>query len=199
MRKEKLEELKKLIEGLTTLEKDKIDTTGDFIKSDTYDCYLANGKIIRREQLIKGSIDGSAVIILPVTEEHNILLVVEPRVFTKRTVGVGLPAGYIEPNETKEEAAKRELMEETGYIPENLIELGSFYQDAGCSSAYNTCFLATGCKKIGPTHFDKDEYVETFICTYSETLELIDKGFIEDGNALLTIEKAKVYQKGGRL
>ena len=118
MRKEKLEELKYYIEELKTIK--LVNTSGTFLKSEAYDCILNNGITIKREKLIKGNNDGSAVIIMPVTYNNEILTVVEPRVFTKETVGIGFPAGYIEEGEKTWESAKRELLEETIFI--NLLK-----------------------------------------------------------------------------
>ena len=117
MRKEKLEELKYYIEELKTIK--LVNTSGTFLKSEAYDCILNNGIIIKREKLIKGNNDGSAVIIMPVTTNNEILTVVEPRVFTKETVGIGLPAGYIENGEYPQDSALRELREETGMTLKN--------------------------------------------------------------------------------
>ena len=50
---------------------------------------------------IKNGKDGSAAIILPITNENSTILVVEPRVLTKSGVGISLPAGYIEEGEEK--------------------------------------------------------------------------------------------------
>lgn len=196
MRKEKLEELKTYIEELKVIKLEKQDLKGEFLKSEVYDCTLNNGEIIRREKLVKGNNDGSAAVILPVTKDNDIVLTVEPRVFTKRTVGVGVPAGYIETGEDPIIAATRELSEETGYVPENVISLGGFYQDMGVSSAYNRLFLATGCEKKNEQHLDESEFIRYFTCTYDEALELIDMEYIQGCNAILTLTKAKKYMKG---
>ena len=112
MRKEKLEELKQYVEELKTFKFTK--TNGMFLKSEAYNCTLNNGVVIKREKLIKGNNDGSAVIIMPVTTDNEILTVIEPRVFTKETVGVGLPAGYIEQEEDVKDSALRVLRLEGG-------------------------------------------------------------------------------------
>lgn len=191
MRKEKLEELKQYIEELKTIKFNK--TSGTFLKSEGYNCTLNNGVIIKREKLIKGNNDGSAVIIMPVTNSNEILTVIEPRVFTKETVGIGLPAGYIEKGEDVKYSALRELREETGYITENIIKIDSFYQDEGCSSAYNHIFLALNCIKKYPQQLDKDELIKYMLFSYEELEELEQLGYIKGGNTKLALAKTKKY------
>lgn len=195
MRKEKLDELEIIIDGFKTLKKERLNKEARFIKSEVYSCSLNNGKIITREKIVKNEKDGSAAIILPVTLENNVILTVEPRVFSKRTVGIGIPAGYIEEGEDPYVAALRELEEETGYVPNKMISLGGFYQDMGCSSAYNEAFIAMGCEKKTNQHLDPGEYIKYFDCTYEEALELIDMGYIEGCNAIITLGRAKRYMK----
>lgn len=191
MRKEKLEELKYYLEALKTIEIIKKNKEPTFIKSEVYECRLQNGEIITREKLLKGGSGGSASIVLPLTTEKEVILVVEPRVFTKRTVGVGLPAGYIEKGENAKFSALRELQEETGYTSNEIIYLGGFYQDMGCSSAYNESFLAKDCVKISNQKLDESEFIKYFKCTFDEALELIDLGYIEGANSIITLEKVK--------
>ncbi len=197
MRKEKLEELEIIIDGFKSIKQEKLNKEASFLKSEVYSCSLNNGKTIAREKIVKNGSDGSAAIILPVTKENNVILTVEPRVFTKRTVGIGIPAGYIEKDEAPYIAALRELEEETGYVPNEMIKLGGFYQDMGCSSAYNEAFIAMDCEKKSEQNLDPGEYIKYFDCTYEEALELIDMGYIEGCNAIITLAKAKKYMKRG--
>ncbi len=198
MREEKIEELENIIDSLKTIKKEKLTKEPRFIKSEVYRCHLNNDKTITREKILKNNKDGSAAIILPVTSDNNVVLTVEPRVFSKRTVGIGIPAGYIEDGEDSYTSALRELEEETGLVPDKLTKMGGFYQDMGCSSAYNETFLATGCKYLKNQNLDESEYIKYFECTYEEALELIDMNYIEGCNAVITINKAKKYIKKGK-
>lgn len=193
MRKEKLEELNEYVELLKTKRKKLMEMTGDFIKVNKYLVELNNGEVITREIILKGNNDGNASIVLPVTVDGNVILVVQPRVFTRSGVGIELPAGYVDVGEEYEDAARRELFEETGYVPENIRLLGQFYQDQGCSAAYNKSFLAEGCRKIGPQSLDSSEFIKYFECSIDELYELVELGMINDLQSQYTIEKAKQY------
>lgn len=196
MRKEKLEELRNIVEELKVIEMKKIEReqSKKFLQSETYEIHLNNGMTMFRERLIKGGKDGSAAIIMP-TVENEILTVIEPKVFTHKKVGIGFPAGYIEKGETIENGALRELREETGYVPETIKLLDSFYQDEGCSSAYNHIFLALNCIQKYPQELDSDEVVRYMKFNYEELLELEQMGYISSSNSKLAIAKAKKYIK----
>lgn len=164
-----------------------------FLSIETYLCKLNNGEVIRREKILKNNKDGSAVVIYPITEDGKIIIAIEPRVFTKGTVGIGLPAGYIEIGEEPINAAKRELLEETGYMSDNLIHVGAFYQDQGCSGAFNHYFIALNCKKVGEQKLDNSEYIKYVLVDNDELDELLNNGYITGLNSAYLIEKGEKY------
>ena len=194
MRKEVFERLSHVISNFSVksvrdIERNEKDK---FIRSIAREYTLNSGEKVVREEIVKGGANGSAVIVIPVVGDE-IITVVEPRVLTKLTVGVGFPSGYINRDEAPIISAKRELEEETGYSTEKLIKLDEFYQDEGCSSALNVIYLALDCKKIGEQHLDKDEYIEYIPFTYDEIVELEQKGYMMGGHTKLAILKMKEY------
>ena len=193
IRKEKLEELKDLINSYKLESIRELDGDCSFLSSKVYECKLRNGSVIKREKILKNNGTGSSSVILPVTTKGEVVLTVEPKVFTSETVGVSVPAGYINQEEYPLQAAKRELMEETGYSVSEMYDLGSFYQDTGASGALINYFLGLGACKIGDTDFDESEFVSTFMCDYEEALSLIEMGYIVDVNAIVVLERAKKY------
>ena len=94
-----------------------------------------------------------AALILAVTPENKILLVEQYRIpVHARTIE--MPAGIIgdEPglgNEAHADAARRELLEETGYLAENIEALTTGPACSGITSERVTLFRATGLRRTG--------------------------------------------------
>ena len=191
MLEDKIKQIHHYMEELKTNRMELLEAKANFLSIEKYQCSLNNGQKIIREKLLKGKIDGSAAIIMAVTENQEFILAIEPRVFTKETVDVGLPAGYIEEGEEAIKAAQRELLEETGYIAQDWIPLGSFYQDQGCSGAYNHYFLATQCRKVKEQNLDEGEFIKYVLVSDEELNWLLDHHYINGLNSAYTIEKAQ--------
>lgn len=195
-RKKLIEELEKLKSEFQILSMKEIPKDNrNFLSTQKYQIILNGGSIVAREKLIKGGSDGSAVIILPLTEDKKSIVIVQPRVFTESGIGIEIPAGYIDEGETPMEAAIRELREETGYVARELIPLKSFYQDQGISGAYNHAFLALGCRKEYEQDLDHDEYIKYLECSFNDLIWLVNNGFINDANGIITIEQARKVMK----
>jgi len=197
IRQDKLNELNNIVEEFKTIEviKRKIADKEKFIQSEAYYYKLNNGLIIPREKILKGEKNGSASIIVPIDKNGEILTTIEPRVFTKLTVGIGFPAGYIETGESPEKAALRELEEETGYVPESLIHIDSFYQDESCSEALNHIYLGFNVTKVKEQKLDEFELIKYMLFSYNELLELENMQYIMGGNSKLALARTKKYMK----
>lgn len=131
---------------------------------------------------------------MAVTKDNNVVLVVQSRSSTHESVCVEFPAGYIEEGESPEDGAKREMLEETGYVPREMIYLDKFYQDQSCGvCAYNYSYLALGCEKMQEQNLDDNEAIRYFECSIDEVMELVEKGYITDIQTKYTLNLAKPY------
>ena len=95
-----------------------------------------------------------------------------------RRTGLVFPGGHLEPDEAPLEAAKRELLEETGFVSDSWGELGGYTVNANQGGAVSYMFHATGCRRIaGPCSDDLEDTVVLFL-SRDELLAAITRGEI---------------------
>jgi len=76
--------------------------------------------------------------------------------------------GYIEPGEAPLDAAKRELMEETGCEAENWLDLGEYRVDGNRGAGTAHLFLAQGARRVADPHADDLEEQELVLMSRAE-------------------------------
>jgi ADP-ribose pyrophosphatase len=132
-----------------------------------------------------------SVVIIPVDTNGQMYFVRQYR----HAIGIGLPeppAGTLEPGEPPQEAAAREIREETGMAAENLKEIGSFYLVPGYSTELMHVFLATGLS-YNPLEADADEYLSVETMSVSAALKLAESGQLPDSKSLAALLLARPY------
>jgi ADP-ribose pyrophosphatase len=125
---------------------------------------------------------GSAVM-MAVDEKRRILLVRQYRL-PARAYLWELPAGKLDAGETPLTAAKRELIEETGYRARRWKKLISFYPSPGYVSEKMTIFLATDLT-AGEAQPMDDERIETRWFSGRQVEQMIHTNKIEDGKTVV--------------
>ena len=85
------------------------------------------------------------------------------------------PGGVFEPGENPEQAAVRELHEETGYKPEKIKKIGDFSPNPAIMSNRVHFFLAEDLKGDSKQNLDKDEYVEVVLVDSEEVIQGMGK------------------------
>ena len=88
---------------------------GQIIDVEVHDVELMNGDTSKRELVFHNG----AVAVCAVTPNNEVVLVKQFRKPAEKPL-LELPAGKLEKDEDREEAAKRELAEETGYQAQSL-------------------------------------------------------------------------------
>ena len=195
MRKEVKNQINELFKKFKTKELTEIENNSSFINIKSYKVVLNNNAVFYREKIEKNNGFGSSSSILPILKNGNVLLVVEPRVFTDNTVEISIPGGYIDKDEKPMDAAKRELEEETGLLSNDIVEVSKYYSDMGNSDHISYVFIAFDCEKNGTIKHDSDEFMDTIEVTKNEFFELVDSGLIKNAATLITALKLKELEK----
>jgi ADP-ribose pyrophosphatase len=95
-----------------------------------------------------------------------------------------LPAGRIEPGEAPLAAAKRELIEETGYRAKKWSKLTRYFASPGFLAETMQIFLAEDIRP-GVAEPEEDEKIELLHIRLSELLTLIHAGKVLDGKTII--------------
>lgn len=127
----------------------------------------------------------NSVIILPVLKSDQIILIRQYRAAVDDYI-YEVPAGVVEPGEPIKDAAKRELIEETGYEPGELIEVGIYYPTPGYSTEKMHFFIARNLEYVGMKP-EPYEVIKPFVVSIGDALEMIKSNEIRDLKSTLLI------------
>ena len=86
---------------------------------------------------------------------------------------VELCAGVVEDGEAPIEAAKRELLEETGYAGGEWREVMTIGQNPSICDNLTHCFVAEGVEKVSGQHLDASEDIEVLLMSKTEVLDML--------------------------
>ena len=85
---------------------------------------------------------GACIAVVAIDRDNNILLVSQYREAVGKEL-LEIPAGGVDPGEAVETAVKREMQEETGYLPQKLEKLGGYYLAPGYSTEFLHLYAAS--------------------------------------------------------
>jgi len=157
------------------------------------DVQLPDGKISQRELVFHRG----AVCVLAVTPEGKMILVKQYRKAIERAI-YEIPAGKLELGEedTLEDAALRELEEETGYSSDKLTLLADFYSAIGFCNERIRLYLGDHLVKVeNPRPMDEDEVIELHEVSLEEALNLVATGEICDAKTIMAVQYLQLMRK----
>ena len=145
---------------------------------------LPNGKPSTRE-LIRHK---GAVAVVPLFPDHTVAVEEQYRYAVDKIL-IEIPAGKLDsPDEDREEAAKRELREETGLVAGKLTCLGDYYGSPAIVDERITLYLATELSE-GERSLDDDEFLSVRRIPLSDLADAILRGEIPDGKTQAALSR----------
>lgn len=100
-----------------------------------------------------------------------------------------LCAGIVEKDEEPLSAAKRELLEETGYSSDEWYYLGKAAPNASAMTNFCYSYVAKNVRKTDTPHLDLSEDISVFEMTKSELIELMNSEKIVESDMLFALWK----------
>lgn len=152
---------------------------------------LGNGHEIDRFHVIHGP-DWASV--LCITEASEVILVRQYRHGIAKP-SLELPAGVIEPNESPEESARRELLEETGFASDDWVRIQSVSTEPARHTTQAHFFCARGARQVGKPTPEETEVLDIVKVPLADLARLATDGSIVHGvhvGAILTALQLKL-------
>ena len=115
--------------------------------------------------------------VIPLTPQNEVVLISQYRHGT-REVTLEIPGGIVEPKDTPEEAARRELREETGYEESEMILLGHVLPNPAFLNNRCYTYLARDVSLVGKQEQDEKEDIEVLLRPLDVIPRLIAEGEI---------------------
>jgi ADP-ribose pyrophosphatase len=134
------------------------------------------------------------VIVIPITEDGKIILTKQEQ--PGKLSFLGTAGGRVDDGEDVLDAAKRELLEETGYEAKEWVLFDAVQPVSKVEWAVYT-FFAKGCRKIGEQNLDGAEKIELLYLDFDDFVEkVLDKNF---GDLELKIKFFEAKLEEGKL
>ena len=154
---------------------------GKLIKLYECKCVLPNGYAVNLE-IVKHP---GAVLIVPLLDKNTVVFLRQYRPVIDAYV-YELPAGTLAPGEIHSRCARRELLEETGYITQKLTKLGQIYPAPGYTTERIVIFKAEKLHKR-QVQLEKDEIIETMLFDKKKVRRLLETGKLVDAKTICAL------------
>jgi ADP-ribose pyrophosphatase len=139
---------------------------------------LPDGTTVRRDVILHPG----AVVIVPMVDDAHVCLLRNYRHIVGQTLWE-LPAGTLEPGEPPENAAVRELIEETGYTAARWRKLTECYASPGCLNELFHLFAAERLT-AGASRPERDEDLEPHVVPWERAVTWALDGTIRDAKTV---------------
>lgn len=133
------------------------------------ECELPDGRIASEYYVLEYP---NWVNVVALTEDNQIIMVRQYR-HSADIISLEIPGGVIDGDEEPVVAARRELLEETGYLFEDIELVSTLYPNPATSDNVTYGFLAKGGKKVQEQNLDEHEDIEVLLYSVEEVKQLL--------------------------
>ena len=144
----------------------------------------SSGKIIEDYHIIDFKFD--SIVVLITNKNNEVCFIRSPR-YATQSVELELPSGGIMPGESIEDAATREVLEETGFRLVEPETIYSFHPSNAVSKVLSHIVIGRVDYSNQVSDFDDNEVLEVLWIDQKQILGLIQGKKIKDGFALTTL------------
>lgn len=132
--------------------------------------------------------------VIAITGDSEVVMIEQFRQGTAE-LNIELPGGIVDDNETAEQAARRELLEETGYTSDDWTFLGASRPNPAIQSNTMSYFLARNCAKTADAAFDPDESIVTRLVRVHEAEEMIRRGIVTHSLVIAAFHYFRLFEE----
>lgn len=168
----------------------KLAYEGDFLKVRKDKARMPDGSVSSREYITHPG----AVAILALLDNGKLLMERQFR-YAPQQEFIEIPAGKIDQGEDILVTAKRELLEETGYVAREWIHITTAWPCIGYADERLEYFLARGLTHHG-RQLDDGEFLEVFELSPEDAIDWVRQGKINDSKTIVGLFWLEKILKG---
>jgi ADP-ribose pyrophosphatase len=138
---------------------------------------------------------GQCVAVLPFVDADHVLMVRQYRYTHRENHRWEMPSGGVHAGETPEQAAQRELMEESGYQAGRLVKVSTYYTTKSVTDEIGHLYLGYD---LSPAELPPDdtEFLERAVLPFDEVLHLVRASEIRDSMTVIAVLQAALARAG---
>lgn len=136
---------------------------------------------------------GQCVAVLPFVDAEHVLMVRQYRYTHRENHRWEMPSGGVHAGETPEQAAQRELMEESGFRAGRLEKVSTYYTTKSVTDEIGHLYLGY---ELTPAELPPDdtEFFERAVLPFAEVLELVKASEIRDSMTVIAVLRAALLR-----
>ncbi|MAO66715.1 MAG: NUDIX domain-containing protein [Balneola sp.] len=131
--------------------------------------------------------------VIPLTPENEVVLVEQYRYGIEKPT-LELPGGMVDPGETHDQTARRELLEETGFTGDDWHYLGKVSSNPAFLTNFTHLHVVKNCHKVQEQELDGNERINVHVLPLDEFLEMVHNGAVHHSLVVAAVAKFLLWR-----